>query len=267
MDRRSFLKVGSATAAVLPLASVSVAQGAPGTASAGDATLNALFEAIFQDRVQALAGAGQLARPRQGRQRASEVGARRRARSRSARKEDLALAKQNMADLKAVPPRQPVRCQQSSTARSSSTQMETGKIPAEQFGIDSVQRPYPIFQQGGAYFSECRISSTPPTPSKPRPTPKPICRGWRWSRKSLDNDSEDQREQAARGYPRAGLVDRPDARPDAETAGAGRGSEYDGQFASSAGRQSKDIAGDWQKRAADDRRGLASIPPSTGRSR
>ena len=42
----------------------------------------------------------------------------------------------------------------SSTAKSSSTRSKPARSPRQtKFGIDSVQRPYPIFQQGGSYFS------------------------------------------------------------------------------------------------------------------
>ena len=52
MDRRSFLKAGGATAAVVPFATGGAAQTAPATSASGDAKLNALFEEIFQDRVK-----------------------------------------------------------------------------------------------------------------------------------------------------------------------------------------------------------------------
>ncbi|MFL6748646.1 MAG: twin-arginine translocation signal domain-containing protein, partial [Sphingomicrobium sp.] len=40
MDRRSFLKAGGATAAIVPFATGAAAQTSPGTAAAGDAKLN-----------------------------------------------------------------------------------------------------------------------------------------------------------------------------------------------------------------------------------
>ena len=52
MDRRSFLKAGGATAAVVPFAAGAAAVAGAVCAAAGDAKLNALFEEIFQDRVK-----------------------------------------------------------------------------------------------------------------------------------------------------------------------------------------------------------------------
>jgi uncharacterized protein (DUF885 family) len=103
MDRRSFLKAGSATAAVVPFAAGAAAQTAPATAAAGEAKLNALFEQVFQDRVQRY--------PELASSLGLDKGANAHLKSEldirpldQARKEDLALTKKNIADIKAVPP-------------------------------------------------------------------------------------------------------------------------------------------------------------------
>ena len=65
MDRRTFIaSSGAAALAAAP----SRRRPRPARAGSGDAALNALFERIFQQIGAALAGAGDLARPRQGRQ-------------------------------------------------------------------------------------------------------------------------------------------------------------------------------------------------------
>src|SRR5262245_61519538 len=100
MDRRSFLKAGGATAAVVPFAagaaSSATAQTAPATAAAGDAKLNALFEDIFQDRVkrypELASSLGLDKGPNAGLKSMLDVRP-----VEQARKEDLALAKRNLA--------------------------------------------------------------------------------------------------------------------------------------------------------------------------
>ena len=247
MDRRSFLKVGGATAAVVPFATGAIAQTSPATAAAGDAKINALFEEIFQDRVKRypeLASSLGLDKGANAHLK-SELDVRPVA---QARKEDLALAKKNIADIKASPP--------ASLSDASKLnrevvlyQMETGIIPAEKFNIDSVQRPYPIFQQGGSYFSTPDFLNTAHTIENAADAEAYLSR-LALVGKSLDNDSDDQREQAARGFlAPAWSIDLTvgqmkklrEAAPEANT------------MVDSIVRRTgeKNIAGDWQKRAAD----------------
>ena len=148
MDRRSFLKAGGATAAIVPFANGAAAQT---TAATGDAKLNALFEEIFQDRVKrnpALATSLGLDKGPNAHLK-SELDVRPAA---QARKEDLALAKRDLARVRSIPP---ATLSEASRLNRDVViyQAETGMIPAERFNIDGVQRPYPIFQQGGTYFS------------------------------------------------------------------------------------------------------------------
>ena len=72
-------------------------------------------------------------------------------------------------------------------------------VAAEKFDIDSVQRPYPIFQQGGAYFSTPDFLNSAHTIDNAADAEAYLSR-LALVGKSLDNDSEDQREQAARGF-------------------------------------------------------------------
>jgi uncharacterized protein (DUF885 family) len=198
MDRRQFLATSSiaAGAALLPAPARAATQAAAPAAS-GDTRLNALFEEIFQDRV------------RRYPEFASGIGLDKDANADlkskldtrpypQARKEDLAVARKNLDAVKAVPP-----ASLSDAARLNRDvviyQMETGLIPAEKFNIDSVQRPYPIFQQGGVYFGTPDFLNTDHTIENAADAEAYLSRLAQVS-KQLDNDTADQREQAARGF-------------------------------------------------------------------
>ena len=154
MDRRQFLSTSSAA---LSFAFVSGAVSSPalaviqGGAGSGDAALNALFEKIFQDRVRRF--------PELATSLGLDKGANAHLKSEFdvrpiavARREDLANLRAELAAVQAVPESglSPAAVLNRDVI---AYQMETGIVPAARFDIDSVQRPYPIFQQGGAYFS------------------------------------------------------------------------------------------------------------------
>ena len=197
MDRRSFLKAGGATAAVVPFATGAVAQTGPAITTAGDAKLNALFEEIFQDRVKrnpALATSLGLDKGANAHLK-SELDVRPAA---EARREDLALAKRDLSRVRSIPP-----ASLSDAARLNRDviiyQAETSMIPAEKFNIDGVQRPYPIFQQGGAYFSTPDFLNSAHTIENAADAEAYLSR-LALVGKSLDVDSENQRELAGRGF-------------------------------------------------------------------
>ena len=198
MDRRQFLAVSSlaATTALVPASAKAAAQAAAPVAS-GDAKLNALFEEIFQDRVKRY--------PEFATGLGLDKGENAPLKSKldirpypQARREDLAVAKKNLAAVKAVPP-----ASLSDAAKLNRDviiyQMETGLIPAEKFNIDSVQRPYPIFQQGGVYFGTPDFLNTDHTIDNAADAEAYLSRLAQVA-KQLDNDTDDQREQAARGF-------------------------------------------------------------------
>jgi uncharacterized protein (DUF885 family) len=198
MDRRQFLATSSiaGAAALLPLPARAAAQAAA-PAALGDAALNALFEDIFQDRVKRS--------PELATSLGLDKGANAHLKAKldvrplaQARKEDLALDKRDLARVRAVPP-----ASLSDAGKLNRDviiyQAESGMVAAEKFDIDSVQRPYPIFQQGGTYFS------TPDFLNSAHTIDNAIDAEAYLSRlalvgKSLDNDSEEQRAQAARGF-------------------------------------------------------------------
>ena len=196
MDRRSFL-TSSATVALLPLAEAPALSQAAKASGSGDAKLNAVFEEIFQDRVKRYPEFASSLGLDKGKNAdlKSKLDVRPIA---QARKEDLALNKANLARIKAVPP-----ASLSNSAKLNRDvvvyQMETGLIPAEKFDIDSVQRPYPIFQQGGVYFSTPDFLNTAHTIETAADAEAYLSR-LALVGKALDNDSEDQRAQAARGF-------------------------------------------------------------------
>ncbi|GAA4753010.1 DUF885 family protein [Sphingomonas daechungensis] len=200
MDRRQFLSTSSAA---LSLAFVSGAASSPALAviqrgaGSGDAALNALFEKIFQDRVRRF--------PELATSLGLDKGANAHLKSEFdvrpiavARGEDLANLRAELAAVQAVPESglSPAAVLNRDVI---AYQMETGIVPAARFDIDSVQRPYPIFQQGGAYFSTPDFLNTAHTIETAADAEAYLAR-LALVGKLLDNDTEEQRAQAARGF-------------------------------------------------------------------
>ena len=75
----------------------------------------------------------------------------------------------------------------------------TRALPYDRFGIDSVQRPFPIFQQGGAYFSTPDFLNSAHTIATADDCEAYLDRLGAFA-VSLDQDSAEQQRQAARGY-------------------------------------------------------------------
>jgi uncharacterized protein (DUF885 family) len=198
MDRRQFL---SASSAALSFAFVSGAGSSPALAllqgGTGDAALNALFEKIFQDRVHRfpeLATSLGLDKGENAHLK-SELDVRPLA---AARAEDLARLRSELASMQGVP-----TAGLSQAAQLNRDvivyQIETNIIPGAKFDIDSVQRPYPIFQQGGSYFSTPDFLNTAHTIDTAADAEAYLAR-LALVAKSLDNDTEEQRAQAGRGF-------------------------------------------------------------------
>jgi len=247
MDRRQFLATSSIAAgsALLPLPARAAVQAAAPAAS-GDVRLNALFEEIFQERVKRY--------PELATSLGLDKGANAQLKSKldlrpaaQARKEDLALARRDLARIKTVSP-----ATLSDAAKLNRDviiyQAETGMVAAEKFGIDSVQRPYPIFQQGGAYFSTPDFLNSAHTIENAADAEAYLSRLSLVGR-SLDNDSENQREQAARGFlAPAWSIDLTLVQMRKLRSPAPEASTMTDSIASRT--KAKGIPGDWQARAA-----------------
>jgi uncharacterized protein (DUF885 family) len=201
MDRRSFLYAGGAAALSLPLLSGGAAKAlvapAGSATGAGDAALNALFDKIFNEQVRAFPtfatslglDKGDLAylkskldtRPYQ-----------------AARAEDLARNRRFLAELEAVSP--------AALSPAAALNREivlydigTNMTAPEKFDLDSVQSPYLISQQDGVYFSTPDFLNTAHTIENTADAEAYLSRLAQFST-VLDNESTEQRRQAARGY-------------------------------------------------------------------
>ena len=199
MDRRAFLSTGSAVALGLPsLGSPATALAKPmKSAAGGDARINALFEQIFQDQVRRspeLASGLGLDKGANAHLK-SELDIRPVA---VARAEDLARSRRNLAAIRAIPP-----ASLSNAAKLNrdvvTYQIEARNIAPAKFGIDSVQRPYPIFQQGGAYFELPDFLNTEHGIATAADAEAYLSR-LALVDTVIDNDTLGQRQQAARGF-------------------------------------------------------------------
>jgi uncharacterized protein (DUF885 family) len=194
MDRRSFLAT-SATAALLPLGET-IAHAAP-TAGSGDARLNALFEQIFQTAVRespTLATSLGLDKgPLAGLKAKFDTDP-----GPVQRSKNLARLRRAIAQLRAIP-----ASSLSDSAKLNREvvlyQLETSTAAPARWAIDSAQRPYPIFQQGGAYFSVPDFLNSAHTIGDASDAEAYLSRLGQVAT-LLDNDTAEQRAQAARGF-------------------------------------------------------------------
>ena len=195
MDRREFLTTGGALALSLPfLSEQALAQAAK---NPGDAALNALFDAIFQEQVRAAPtfatqlglDKGELAdlkskldtRPYQ-----------------QARAEELARNKKFLTQLNAV---NTATLSQAGALNREIVIYDIGtNITApERFDLDSVQSPYLLSQQDGAYFSIPDFLNSAHTIETAADADAYLSRLQQFAT-VLDNETAEQRRQAGRGY-------------------------------------------------------------------
>ena len=194
MDRRQFVAATGATAALASLAPVGAfAQAAAGP---GDAALNALFDRIAQeaianspefasqlgfDKGPYAALKGQLS-PRTAAQQAIDLA-----------RTERALGLLRATDVAAL----------SSSAKLNREVviylLETQTVAAKRFGITGVQRPYRIFQQGGAYFGTPDFLNTAHTINTAPDAEAYLSRLEAFAR-ILDEETAEQKSEAARGY-------------------------------------------------------------------
>ena len=196
MDRRSFLATG-ATAALLPLAEAPALAAIATAPGGGDARLNALFEEIFQDRVRHSPELASSLGLDKGPNAAlkSKLDTRPTA---VARREDLARNRRDIARLKAIAPNglsDAAKLNREVVIYS----LETQTAAPSRWNIDSAQRPYPIFQQGGAYFDTPDFLNTSHTIDTAGDAEAYLSRLTQFAT-TLDNDTAEQRAQAARGF-------------------------------------------------------------------
>ena len=199
MDRREFLSttaagLGATFFAAGSSPALALVQGSHGS---GDAALNALFEKIFQDRVKRypeLATSLGLDKGENAHLK-SELDVRPTA---AARAEDLAKLRQELASIRAIPN---VSLSQAAKLNKDVIvyQIETNIVPGAKFGIDSAQRPYPITQQGGSYFSTPDFLNTAHTIDTAADAEAYLSRLAQVG-KTIDNDTVEQRAQATRGF-------------------------------------------------------------------
>ena len=195
MDRRSFLAT-SATVALLPLAEAP-ALAVVAKAGTGDARLNAIFDKIFEERV------------RNSPELASSLGLDKgpNAALKSkldtdpapvARRKALARNRRGIAEVTAVSP-----STLSDDAKLNREvvlySLDTATVAPSRWDIDSAQRPYPITQQGGAYFSVPDFLNTAHTINTAADSEAYLSRLDQFAT-LLDNDTAEQRAQAARGF-------------------------------------------------------------------
>ena len=198
MDRRQFLSTSGAALGfgfVASRATPALAKAAP--SGSDDASLNALFEEILQERV---ANSPELA---------TSLGLDKGANA--ALKSKLETDPTPLLRTKALARNRKALDRLSATDSKSLSEaaklnrevviysLETAIASPSKWNIDSAQRPYPIFQQGGSYFSTPDFLNTAHTIDNASDAEAYLSRLQQFAT-VLDNDTEEQRVQAARGF-------------------------------------------------------------------
>lgn len=244
MDRRSFLASAGAASAVALIPEALRAQAAA-PANPSDAKLNAIFDKVFTQTLQRS--------PELATSLGMDKGANARLKhqlsdsSAAAKARSHAELKQAIATIRAVDPA-PLSAASKLDREVILYSLESRAVPQDRFKLDAVQRPFTIFQQGGAYFSTPDFLNSAHTINNAGDCEAYLDRLTAFATR-LDQDSAAQKEQASRGY----LA--PDFSLDltlgqmAKLRGA---SAADSGLAQSVAKRAaaKNIAGDWQARAA-----------------
>jgi uncharacterized protein (DUF885 family) len=192
MDRRTFLTSSGLAVAGATL----VPSGLFAQTAGGDAAANALFERIFQEAVARspelatslgldrgpLAGLKSQLSPRTAQERERDLADIRKALAELGRLDRASLSSANQLNLDVI-----------------TYSLEAQTVAPAKFGIDSVVRPYPIFQQGGAYFRTPDFLNTAHTIRSAEDAEAYLARLEAFGR-TLDEDTAEQRAQAARGF-------------------------------------------------------------------
>jgi len=196
MDRRAFLATG-ATVALLPLTDAPAFAAAAATPGANDSKLNQTFEDIFQERVRT---SPELATSL-GLDKGPNAALKSKLDTRPlpvARQEDLARNRRDIAKLRAIAPStlsEPARLNREVVIYS----LDTSTQAASRWDIEGAQRPYPIFQQGGAYFETPDFLNSAHVIDNAADAEAYLSRLQQLAT-TLDNDTTEQRAQAGRGF-------------------------------------------------------------------
>jgi uncharacterized protein (DUF885 family) len=246
MDRRSFLAT-SATLALLPLTEAPAVAAVAPNAGSSDAKLNTLFEDIFKERVRNSPGLASSL----GLDKGPNADLKSKLDTRPApvaRSEDLARTRRAIAKLNAISP-----ATLSNAAKLNREvvlySLQTNTVAPARWGIDSAQQPYPITQQGGAYFDTPDFLNTSHTIESSADAEAYLSRLAQFAT-LLDNDTAEQRAQAARGFlaPAWSI----DLALGQMRKLRGVPADQSSMVDSIAKRtQAKGIAGDWSRRASD----------------
>ncbi len=246
MDRRTFLASASAASAFALVPEALRAQTATvASANPADAKLNALFDKIF---AQTLRRSPELATSL-GMDKGPNAALKHQLSDNSAAGKAAARAdlKQAIASVQAVNPI-PLSARSKLDREVVLYSLETRAVPYDRFKLDGVQRPFTIFQQGGSYFSTPDFLNSAHTINNAEDCEAYLDRLGAFA-KRLDQDTADQREEAARGY----LA--PDFSLDLtllQMAKLRSPAPAESGLAQSVAKRAaaKNIAGDWQARAA-----------------
>jgi len=191
LDRRSFLASGTAASAFALFPAALRAQPA-----SSDAALNATFDRIFAATLQR--------RPELATSLGLDKGANAALKHRLSDDSPAAKAR-NAADLKAnmaaITAHDPAGLSPASKLDREVIlySMAAQALPYERFKLDAVLRPFPIFQQGGAYFSTPDFLNSAHTIRVADDAEAYLDRLSAFAT-ALDEDTAEQKEQAARGY-------------------------------------------------------------------
>jgi uncharacterized protein (DUF885 family) len=191
MDRRAFLTSSALIAGSTLLPARVFAQSAD-----GDAAANALFEQLFQEGVARSPELATSLGLDQGP--LANLKGRLSPRTAEERQQDLALTRAALTRLRALN-----RNSLSDANRLNVDvlvySLEGQEVAPARYGIDSVVRPYPIFQQGGAYFSVPDFLNSAHTVKTSADADAYLSRLEAFAR-VLDEETAEQRAQAARGF-------------------------------------------------------------------
>jgi uncharacterized protein (DUF885 family) len=240
MDRRQFVAAAASTTALAALPGRAFAQ-----AASGDAALNAVFTKSMMQTLQRSPEFATYAGFDKGPM--APLKSKLSPRTAARREEDAALARGILAELKAIDP-----ATLSDAGRLNRDvviyQTEQRLVANDKFGLGGVQRPYVIMQQGGAYFDTPDFLNSSHTINTAADAEAYLSRLSAFAG-SLDQDTAEQRAQAARGYLAPGWsIDLSVGQMEKLRAPAPEASGLTQSVATRAA--AKNIPGDWSARAA-----------------